>query len=166
MKLTSILYVGIVATTFIFIGFIPGLVEIFENTFGSFVISSFATSWIFNYNNVMKVFKSKLFKNTNDIVIPFDYLMPMFNIYTFGDTFGKIAHGDAVNNPKSGEVNEELDFYFDYNAMHTEGYDAKGDENKFRNELFKLCFAKHNAGHFMWVYIASVVTILSTVAVM
>lgn len=48
------------------------------------------------------------------------------------------------------------------------GEDEKEDaaKNKFKNELFKLCFAKHNAGHFMWVYISSIVTMLSTVAVM
>lgn len=171
MKLTSILFVGIVATTFVIIDLIPGLVEIFGNTFGTFVISSFATSWIFQYNKIMKVFKSKLFRNDSDVIIPFDYLMPMFNVDTFEDTFNNIAEASKKIQPnKESNENEEkeaFDFYFDYNEMCT-GEDENEDaaKNKFKNELFKLCFAKHNAGHFMWVYISSIVTMLSTVAVM
>jgi hypothetical protein len=171
MKLTSILFVGIVATTFVIIDLIPGLVEIFGNTFGTFVISSFATSWIFQYNKIMKVFKSKLFRNDADVIIPFDYLMPMFNVDTFEDTFNNIAEASKKIQPnKESNENEEkeaFDFYFDYNEMCT-GEDENEDaaKNKFKNELFKLCFAKHNAGHFMWVYISSIVTMLSTVAVM
>jgi hypothetical protein len=175
MKLTSILFVGIVATTFVIIDLIPGLVEIFGNTFGSFVISSFATSWIFKYNKIMKVFKSKLFHNDANVVIPFDYLMPMFNVDTFEETFNNIADESKqfrskkeVSNGNEGDEKKELfDFYFDYNEICTdEDENEDAAKNKFKNELFKLCFAKHNAGHFMWAYISSVVTMLSTVAVM
>ena len=174
MKLTSILFVGIVATTFVIIDLIPGLVEIFGNTFGSFVISSFATSWIFQYNKIMKVFKSKLFHNDANIIIPFDYLMPMFNVDTFEDTFNNIAEeskqfrSKKESNENEGDEKKELfDFYFDYNEICTnEDENEDAAKKKFKNDLFKLCFAKHNAGHFMWVYISSVVTMLSTVAVM
>ena len=178
MKLTSILFVGIVATTFVIVDLIPGLVEIFGNTFGSFVISSFATSWIFKYNRIMKVFKSKLFHNDANVVIPFDYLMPMFNVDTFEETFDNIAEEskqfrlkkEVAASGSDNEINgskEAFDFYFDYNEMCTdEDENEDSAKKKFKNELFKLCFAKHNAGHFMWAYISSIVTMLSTVAVM
>ena len=175
MKITSILFVGIVATTFLIVDIVPGLVEIFGNTFGSFIVSSFATSWIFQYEKIMKVFKSKLFHNDTNVVIPFNYLLPMFNVDTFEETFSAIAEESkqfrlkkevAVDNVMS-DGKEAFDFYFDYNEMCTaDDENEDSAKKKFRNELFKLCFAKHNAGHFMWVYISSIVTMLSTVAVM
>ena len=176
MKVTSLLFVGIVATTFLIVDIVPGLVEIFENTFGTFIISSFATSWIFGYEKIMRVFKSKMFQNDTNFIIPFDYLMPMFNINNFTETFDVIAAESeqyrlkkAAEPASAGnEINKEaFDFYFDYNEMCTSDEENKATaQENFKNELFKLCFAKHNAGHFMWVYISSVVTMLSTIAVM
>jgi hypothetical protein len=176
VKLTSLLYVGIVATTFLIISMVPGLVEVFENTFGTFIVSTFPTSWLFGYDKIMKVFKSKAFSDNPDIKIPFGYLLPMFNINTFNDTFKSID--DATSNYKNGNdkheegeeevVSEKYDFWFDYSQM-CEDNSADGttdSKGHFKNELFKLCFAKHNAGHFMWTYIASIVTMLSTVAAM
>ena len=158
-KLTSLLYVGIVATTFVIIGAVPGLVEVFENTFGALIISSPPTSWLFNYENTMKVFVSERFKEPN-ITIPFDYLLPMFNISNYTEVF------DAIAGRKT-EGDEKYDFSFDYDKMCTDGIKtSENAKNTFKNEFFKLCFAKHNAGHFVWVYIASVVTVLSTVAIM
>jgi hypothetical protein len=175
VKLTSLLYVGIVATTFLMIGMIPGLVEVFENTFGAFIVSTFPTSWLFGYDKLMKVFKSKAFSDKPEIKIPFGYLLPMFNVNTFNETFNAID--GATSRHLSGEEKkgnaddptepEKYDFWFDYSQMcddeNSEKLDSKGH---FKNELFKLCFAKHNAGHFMWAYIASIVTMLSTVAAM
>jgi hypothetical protein len=173
VKLTSILYVGIVATTFIIIGMVPGLVEVFENTFGAFIISTFPTSWLFGYENVMRVFKSKAFPNNQDMKIPFGYLLPMFNVNKFNETFDSIDTETAKylngnHDETTGEsVSEKYDFWFDYTQMCDDETEDKLDsKNHFKNEMFKLCFAKYNAGHFMWAYIASVVTILSTVAAM
>jgi len=176
VKLTSILYVGIVATTFIIIGMVPGLVEVFENTFGAFIISTFPTSWLFGYENVMKVFKSKAFINNPDMKIPFGYLLPMFNVNTFNETFDSIdtetakylnGNDDETTGATEEGVSEKYDFWFDYTQMcddeNTEKLDSK---DHFKNEMFKLCFAKYNAGHFMWAYIATIVTMLSTIAAM
>jgi hypothetical protein len=178
MKLTSILYMGIVATTFVLIGLIPGLVEIFENTFGLFVVSKPPLSWSYKYNDVMNVFKSKLFSRTNPgIKIPFDSLLPMFNIRTFNDTFNDIdkesnrytsgkSEPEPVPADADSSTDEVFDFFFDYNAMCVD--DTEGIDNArqaFKHALFKLCFAKNNAGHFAWVYIATIITILSVAAV-
>ena len=173
VKLTSIIYVGIVATTFIMIGMVPGLVEVFENTFGAFIISTFPTSWLFGYEKVMKVFKSKAFANNPEMKIPFGYLLPMFNINTFNDTFDAIdrettKYKDGENVPvDSNDISEKYDFWFDYTQMCNDENSEKLDsKDHFKNEMFKLCFAKYNAGHFMWAYIASIVTMLSTIAAM
>ena len=161
MKLTSILYVGIVATTFVLIGLIPSLVEIFENTFGLFVVTTRPMAWLFQYEEIMKVFQSKLFKGHKDIKVPFDSILPLFNIHTFKETFDAIANDSAVTDEDDGK--EHYDFTFDYEKM------CAGDETdakrQFRDALFKLCFAKYNAGHFAWAYIATIVTILSVASV-
>jgi hypothetical protein len=165
MKITSILYVGIVASTFVLIGLIPSLVEIFENTFGLFIVTTRPMAWLFQYEEIMKVFQSKLFKGRKDITIPFDSILPLFNIHTFQETFDAIDK-DAESMSDDDEK-EHYDFVFDYEQMCMgDGEDASKDAKRhFRNALFKLCFAKYNAGHFAWAYIASIVTMLSVASV-
>lgn len=165
MKLTSILYLGIVATTFVLIGLIPSLVEIFENTFGLFVVTTRPMAWLFQYEDIMKVFQSKIFQTRRDIVVPFDSILPLFNIHTFQETFDAI---DKDGKEANDDGSEHYDFMFDYEKMCAS--DATGDAEKdakrhFRNALFRLCFAKYNAGHFAWAYIATIVTILSVASV-
>ena len=167
MKITSILYVGIVATTFVLIGLIPSLVEIFENTFGLFIVTTRPMAWLFQYKEIMKVFQSKVFKDRKDIVIPFDSLLPLFNIHTFQATFDAIANDSA---PATDDGKEHYDFMFDYEKMCVSNETDEKDKGKdaqrqFRDALFRLCFAKHNAGHFAWAYIATIVTILSVASV-
>lgn len=157
-KNTSILYLGIVGITFILIGLVPSLVEIFENTFGLLIVSQWPISLLFQHKEIMEVFESRAFPNSKDIVIPFDSLLPLFNIHTFEDTFEAIA---TQSDEKEGE---QYDFKFNYDKMCTSN-DNEDSKQHFKNALFKLCFAKYNAGHFAWVYIASIVTILSTIAV-
>jgi len=212
-KITSIIYVGIVATTFIVIGIVPGLVEIFENTFGTFIVSTAPTSWIYKFDKTIDVFQSRRFKQ-DDIQIPFTYLMPMFNLRDYDKLFDEIsklsieikkemAGGAVVETtpapapaPKSGlettgeevahalsavvsnatktlagigadEKMVDFDFYFDFNKVCRDASDNKTAASEmFKQELYKICLAKQNAGHFAWAYIASIVTILSTVAVM
>lgn len=209
-KITSVLYVGIVATTFIVIGMVPGLVEIFENTFGTFIISTAPTSWIYKFNKIMDVFQSRHFKQSN-LKIPFTYLMPMFNLRDYDTLFAQIKAlsieeaknkkevtggtnspsdssvtsteavytdgAEMVSNttskildfmrPDNHEEMVDLDFYFDFNNVCRDASDNKTAASEtFKQELYKLCLAKQNAGHFAWAYIASIVTILSTIAVM
>jgi hypothetical protein len=211
-KITSVLYVGIVATTFIVIGMVPGLVEIFENTFGTFIISTVPTSWIYKFNKIMDVFQSRHSKQS-DVKIPFTYLMPMFNLRDYDTLFKQIEtlsldeaknkkeviggtsspsdSSDANTDSQAAEALKlasdatskildsikpsknaeeemvDLDFYFDFNKVCRDTSDNKTAASEmFKQELYKLCLAKQNAGHFAWAYIASIVTILSTIAVM
>jgi hypothetical protein len=210
-KITSILYVGIVATTFIVIGIVPGLVEIFENTFGTFIVSTAPTSWIYKFDKIIDVFQSRRFKQ-DDIQIPFTYLMPMFNLRDYDKLFDEISKlsieikkeskgvsggmlsgpapaepagpgpvqsvGDTLSTAVSNATTNlagigadekmvDFDFYFDFNKVCRDATDNKTAASEmFKQELYKICLAKQNAGHFAWAYIASIVTILSTVAVM
>ncbi len=172
MKLTSILYMGIGATTFVLIGLIPSLVEMFENTFGLFVVSTPPMSWSYQYKEIMNAFKSKLFSRSNpNMSIPFHSVLPMFNIHTFEETFNAIdkesvRFAQNKDKPIETETSDVYDFWFDYSAMcQDENKDSINAKQYFKDTLFKLCFAKNNAGHFAWVYIATIVTILSVVAV-
>ena len=174
MKLTSILYMGIVATTFVLIGMIPSLVEIFENTIGLFLVTRRPMSWAYRYNDIMGVFQSKLFSRENSgISIPFDSILPMFNIHDFETTFAAIdKESSRIIKEKtllpSDTPVEVFDFWFDYRKMCVCDDDKEGLDDArqtFKHALFKLCFAKNNAGHFVWAYIATIVTILSVAAV-
>ena len=208
-KITSILYVGIVATTFIVIGLVPGLVEIFENTFGTFIVSTAPTSWIYKFEKTIDVFQSRRFKQ-EDFQIPFTYLMPMFNLRNYDKLFDEInEHSIKIKNAMTGgaplavapvvapepmqsvtdklssavssaassaaetlgiaadEKMVDFDFYFEFDKVCRDASDDKAAASEmFKKELYKICLAKQNAGHFAWAYIASIVTILSTVAVM
>jgi len=203
-KITSILYVGIVATTFIVIGLVPGLVEIFENTFGTFIVSTAPTSWIYKFEKTIDVFQSRRFKQ-EDFQIPFTYLMPMFNLRNYDKLFNEInEHSIKIKKAMTGgapvvasestqsvtdtissavssaassaaetlgiaadEKMVDFDFYFDFDKACRDASDDKAAASEmFKKELYKICLAKQNAGHFAWAYIASIVTILSTVAVM
>jgi hypothetical protein len=173
-KITSIFYLGIVATTFIVIGIVPGLVEIFENTFGTFIVSTAPTSWLYKFENVIDVFHSYYFKQS-DIKIPFTYLMPMFNLQKYDELFNaiKTQKGREEDASPSATVNDteekmvDFDFYFDFDKVCRDETDNKTAASEiFKQKLYKICLAKQNAGHFAWVYIASIVTILSAISAM
>lgn len=173
-KITSIFYLGIVATTFIVIGIVPGLVEIFENTFGKFIVSTAPTSLIYKFDKIIDVFQSEHFKQS-DIKIRFDYLMPMFNLQNYNELFTEIvkqknyrtATPTDSRHADTEEKMVEFDFYFDFDKVCRDVNDNKTAASEmFKQELYKICLAKQNAGHFAWVYIASIVTILSTISAM
>lgn len=175
-KITSILYLGIVATTFIVIGIVPGLVEIFENTFGTFIVSNAPTSWIYKFDKTFGVFQSTNFKQ-DDMNIPFAYLLPMFNLRNFDKLFNTIngttnAITPVIDNTTVSDTTTAIepasnfDFYFDFNKVCRDAsIDKSAASEIFKRELYKICLAKQNAGHFVWVSIASIITVLTTIAV-
>ena len=146
IKTTSIYYFGIVASTFIIIGQIPSLVEIFENTIGYWIIKFSFVSYIGGLpylKETMDMFKSKSFENIKDDAnyeIPFDVLLTTFDLPAFHDTY------DSLN---ANQIDK--DFYI-----------AETTEKK-KNDLLHLVLAKNNIGHMVWIYIASIITILATV---
>jgi hypothetical protein len=150
LTITSILFITIVGSTFFIIGNIPSLVEVFENTFGYFIINTF-----FGLKDTMKhIFKTKQFDKTiegedSKFEMPFNILITPFDIPKFNDMF------DAL--PK--EFDNETDFYLNP--------DLTGEQlEDVRKNMLKLVFVKNNAGHFVWIYAASVITILATINTM
>lgn len=150
LTITSILFITIVGSTFFIIGNIPSLVEVFENTFGYFVINTF-----FGLKDTMKhIFKTKQFDKTiqgedANFEMPFNILITPFDIPKFNDMF------DAL--PK--ESDNETDFYLNPDLTEEQIEDV-------RKNMLKLVFIKNSAGHFAWIYAASVITILATINTM
>ena len=146
--ITSIYFAFIVGTTFLFIGNIPSLIEVFENTFGYSIINTF-----FGLKNKMSVFKSKYFDNSVEgekslFEMPFDVLITPFDVPNFNDIFDEL--------PK--EPNPNTDFYLL----------KKSDEEleETRKDILKLVFIKNTVGHFTWTFLASVLTIMATINTM
>jgi hypothetical protein len=148
--ITSILFVTIVGSTFFIIGNIPSLVEVFENTFGYFIINTF-----FGLKETMKnIFKTKLFEKTIDgedskFEMPFNILITPFDIPNFNDIF------DALPT----ESDKETDFYLDPELTEEQREDV-------RKNILKLVFIKNNVGHFTWTILASFITIMATINTM
>jgi hypothetical protein len=148
--ITSILFITIVGSTFFIIGNIPSLVEVFENTFGYFIINTF-----FGLKDTMKhIFKTKQFDKTTEgedskFEMPFNILITPFDIPKFNDMF------DALPKDSDGEA----DFYLNPDLTEEQLEDV-------RKNILKLVFIKNNVGHFTWIYVASVITILATINTM
>jgi hypothetical protein len=151
-KWTSIFYVGIMTVVFVIIEFIPGLIEIFENTFGASIIGL----WDIN-TKVLSSFRSKAFPNARS---SFDTLLPLFNLNNLDEAFDKIYYKTppADNND---QTKEQYDFTLVDDAYCTADGTVDGRQ-MLKNDLFKLCFIKHNAGHFVWALLTSAVVILAT----
>lgn len=177
---TTIFYWSIVGSTMLLIGNIPSLVDVFENTIGYSILSS----PLFNLKRTMSMFKNRNFKS-NTIKIPYDFLITTFNIPSFHDYFDElcaqypnneeykgVAPVDVSDKPKS-------DFYIDLHTWlitnETQLAELTGEgrpnENKTmetsdslyaRQELLKCIVTKNTIGHFIWILLASYVTVLLT----
>jgi hypothetical protein len=146
--ITSIYFACIVGTTFLFIGNIPSLIEVFENTFGYSIINTF-----FGLKNKMSVFKSKYFDNSVEgekslFEMPFDVLITPFDVPNFNDIFDEL--------PK--EPNPNTDFYLLTRSNE--------ELEETRKDILKLVFIKNTVGHFSWTFLASVLTIMATINTM
>ena len=146
LKITSIYYIGFVATTFIIIENIPSLVEVFENTFGYWIIGLWPISqYIFKLDETMEIFKSKMFSEKSGFIIPFDILLTLFELPTFNEAYKKYKDNKST-------TDNSIDFYID-----------DDDDNTKKNDLLYLVFAKNNIGHMIWIYIACVITMMATI---
>lgn len=153
--ITSIYFIGIVGSTFLIIGNIPSLVEIFENTIGYSVL---CVPFLYNMKKVMSIFKSKHFKS-RDFEIPYSFLITTFDLPSFNDLFQKLL--DEGRKVKSGTVDIdqqdgiETDFYLDFPPDIS--------ERAARYNLLKMVLAKNSIGHMTWVFLGSFITIMMTI---
>jgi len=171
---TTIFYWSIVGSTMLLIGNIPSLVDVFENTIGYSVLSS----PFYNLDFVMSMFKNRNFKS-DTIKISYNFLITTFNIPSFHDYFNELCSQYPNNEEYSAGsllLNEKpkSDFYIDLNTWLSEE-EEPGKERSPKNldetdsktvyarqELLKCVLTKNMIGHFVWVLLASYVTVLLT----
>lgn len=174
--ITTICFFGIVGNTFLIIGNIPSLVEIFENTIGYWFLN---IPYVFNLNETMRIFKSKNFENIN-IFIPFNILLTTFSILNVNDVFNqidkkisnkteyyKILYNDnKIINSKNvkADTNMNYDFFMDYTELLSNDKEKNKNykfvNNMVHDNLLGLVLAKNNIGHMVWVYISTVISIM------
>jgi len=172
---TTLYFWTIVGSTMLLIGNIPSLVDVFENTIGYSIL----TTPLFNLNRVMSMFKNRNFKS-DQFKIPYDFLITTFNIPSFHDYFEELYNQYPSNDEYYGKYmptdKPTSDFYIDLNTwMETDipnpRVDKEDNQNKLnenktfyaRKELLKCVLTKNTVGHFVWVFLASYVTVLLTI---
>ena len=154
--ISTMYFVGIVGSTFLIIGNIPSLVEIFENTIGYSVLH---IPFLYNIKKICSVFKSKHFKS-NDYDVPYDFLLTTFDLPSFNDLFDKLMiEGRKMKDPKTlADVPTdgiETDFYLEFPENIS--------ERMARYNLLKMVLAKNNIGHMTWALIGSFISIMLTI---
>lgn len=177
---TTIFYWSIVGSTMLLIGNIPSLVDVFENTIGYSLLSS----PLFNLKKTISMFKNRNFKS-NTIKIPYDFLITTFNIPSFHDHFDELCAQYPNNEEYKGAApinitdKPKSDFYIDLhtwlitdeNQLRELNGEGRPNENKTvdardslyaRQELLKCIVTKNTVGHFVWILLASYVTVLLT----
>jgi len=174
---TTIFYWSIVGSTMLLIGNIPSLVDVFENTVGYSILGS----PLFNLKEIMSMFKNRNFKS-DTLKISYDFLITTFNIPSFHDYFEELCKQYPTNNEYNGVTQVSVsdtpksDFYIDLNTwMITDEETLKKpreDKNKedtsneslyARQELLKCIVVKNTIGHFVWVLLASYLSIILTI---
>lgn len=180
---TTLYFWSIVGSTMMVIGNIPSLVNVFENTVGYSILNT----PLFNLNHVMSMFKNRNFKS-DQFKIPYDFLITTFDIPTFHDYFDELYDQYPSNDEYFGKTTTTpgdkptSDFYIDLNTWNVPDYELPNvtgpkrvdyqDNNKklsdnktlyARNELLKCVLTKNTIGHFVWVLLASYVTVLLTI---
>jgi len=153
--ISTMYFVGIVGSTFLIIGNIPSLVEIFENTIGYSVL---CIPFLYNMKKVASIFKSKHF-TSREFDVPYGFLLTTFDLPSFHELFDKLKDGNSINN-QIDNANEntdgiETDFYLDFSGDIT--------ERMARYNLLKMVLAKNNIGHMTWVLLGSYISIMLTI---
>lgn len=145
--MTTIYFFGIVGCTMAIINNIPSLIEVFENTIGFWVLP-----WTSNMKEATTIFKNKAYENNDElqkmgISINHDFLLTTFSLPNFHEHFDHLTKKENMTN------NDNKMFYIDK--------DDATDEN--RSKLLKLTLQKYTIGHYVWMLIASYISILLTV---
>ena len=153
--ISTMYFVGIVGSTFLIIGNIPSLVEIFENTIGYSVL---CIPFLYNIKKVTSVFKSKHFKS-REFDVPYSFLLTTFDLPSFNDLFQKLVEeGRKVKSGTSAIVQAdgiETDFYLEFPENIS--------ERAARYNLLKMVLAKNNIGHMTWTFLGSFISIMLTI---
>jgi hypothetical protein len=153
--ISTMYFVGIVGSTFLIIGNIPSLVEIFENTIGYSVL---CIPFLYNIKKVTSIFKSKHFKS-REFDIPYSFLITTFDLPSFNDLFQKLLEEGRKVKSGISSIDQadgiETDFYFEFPENIS--------ERVARYNLLKMVLAKNNIGHMTWTFLGSFISIMLTI---
>lgn len=153
--ISTMYFVGIVGSTFLIIGNIPSLVEIFENTIGYSVL---CIPFLYNIKKVTSVFKSKHFKS-REFDIPYSFLLTTFDLPSFNDLFQKLVEEGRKVKSGTSAIDQadgiETDFYLEFPENIS--------ERAARYNLLKMVLAKNNIGHMTWTFLGSFISIMLTI---
>ena len=171
---TTIYYWTFVGSTILIIGNIPSLVDVFENTIGYMCLKT----PFYNLSHTMSMFKNRYVQSQN-IKIPNDFLITTFDIPSFHEHFDDLVNQyPTTNEDEIKPDGAKSDFYIDLysfgkdpNDNQPENIAERPPKNldittqnalRARKELLKQVLTKNTIGHFIWVLLASYVTILLT----
>jgi hypothetical protein len=158
--ITTIYYFGIVGSTMAIINNIPSLIEVFENTIGFWVLP-----WISNMKDVTNIFKNRFYdKNATDLAnmgvkIDHDFLLTTFSLPSFHDHFKELFNARDISNTPTSSFYIDVDFDDTTKKSNLDSELTK----TYRFNLLRLILQKYTIGHYMWILIASYVSILLTV---
>jgi hypothetical protein len=153
--ISTMYFVGIVGSTFLIIGNIPSLVEIFENTIGYSVL---CIPFLYNIKKVTSVFKSKHFKS-REFDVPYSFLLTTFDLPSFNDLFQKLVEEGRKVKSGTSAIDQadgiETDFYLEFPENIS--------ERAARYNLLKMVLVKNNIGHMTWTFLGSFISIMLTI---
>lgn len=173
--MTTVYFFSIVGGTLVVINNVPSLVEVFENTLGTWMLD-----WISNKKSVVGMFKQTGFdpnkQQVKDLGLKMDlgFLLTTFTMANFHEHFDKLFAANPES--KSADTNvRDTAFYIDVSIFDPDqrpdkdSYmkDSKSDvANRARYNLLRLVLQKYTIGHYIWIVLASYVSILLAVNTM
>ena len=136
----------IVAITMFGIGANPNLITVFENTLGYQYIHFWGLTSLMN-----DIVQSNLFEKIDSNEFSYNFLITQINMDNVDDI---IKMSDTTNNSSIGPSDK---FPIDFRIVFDTDKNVKlGQQEKLRN----LVATKNTFGHFMWMYLSSIVAIL------
>ena len=170
--ITSMFFWTIVGSTFLIIGNIPSLVEVFENTVG-YGVMTLPIPGFSDLKGIMKCVKNRHYqKLSKDYEISNDFLLTTFDIPSFHDHFDSLVNNKTANTydcyfyidlickNTDGEVCDDIDTPVSEDTTPEETEEISKQKRK---DLLSLVLTKNTIGHYTWTLLASFVSMMLTI---
>jgi hypothetical protein len=149
-------FFGILGFTMVAVALNPNLVRVFENTVGFAVCRSWGVNKLLN-----QMLKSDLFDRTSvnmsvddkEAYMNYDFLLTIWNIADKQKLEAEIRSSCASKGTKKRDL--KFDFYWNPNQITDEKI----------KQLMEFIDLKYYVGHFTWIYVASVFSLLTSLVV-
>jgi hypothetical protein len=167
LYICTLYYVGIVGGTMLFINYIPSLMEIFENTIGMSMIGVMNSSLFVKAMDTIKNRNYNVDYNKNDkerfrLNTDTSFLLAGFSISNLNNQFVFLEKQPVPSVHSTDDI--KSNFYLADLSGYTSEYNSeKTKQDVLKTDLLYLILSKYTYGHFTWVYIASIVSILMTI---